>query len=90
MKDRPFGVSSADLKRTENDQEMSDVPIEDTDQKALLNQMIIVSHLVRKLAEKDAYLNSFKEERAEALAEIERLNQRISELAGAFRIPNPI
>jgi hypothetical protein len=69
---------------------MREVPIEDTNQKALLNQMIIVSHLVRKLAEKDAYLNSLKEEGAEALAEIERLHQQISELAGAFRIPNPI
>ena len=31
---------------------------------------------------KDAYLNSLKEQRAEALAEIEWLKQRISELAG--------
>jgi peptidoglycan hydrolase CwlO-like protein len=34
------------------------------------------------MAEKDAYLNSLKEQRAEALAEIERLKQQISELAG--------
>jgi hypothetical protein len=61
---------------------MRDVPIEDPNQKALLNQMIITSHLVRQMAEKDAYLNSLKEQRAEALAEIERLKQQISELAG--------
>ena len=61
---------------------MRDVPIEDPNQKALLNQMIIASHLVGQLAEKDAYLNSLKEQRAEALAEIAWLKQRISELAG--------
>jgi hypothetical protein len=44
--------------------------------------MIIASHLVGQLAEKDAYLNSLKEQRAEALAEIAWLKQRISELAG--------
>ena len=66
----------------ENDHEMKDVPIEDPNQKALLNQMIIASHLVRQLAEKDAYLNSLKEQRAEALAEIVWLKQQISELAG--------
>jgi peptidoglycan hydrolase CwlO-like protein len=59
---------------------MRDVPIEDPNQKALLNQMIITSHLVREMAEKDAYLNSLKEQRAEALAEIERLKQQISEI----------
>jgi hypothetical protein len=61
---------------------MRDVPIEDPNQKALLNQMIIASHLVRELAEKDAYLNFLKEQRAEALAEIAWLKQRISELGG--------
>jgi hypothetical protein len=66
----------------ENDHEMKDIPIEDPNQKALLNQMIIASHLVRQLAEKDAYLNSLKEQRAEALAEIVWLKQQISELAG--------
>jgi hypothetical protein len=64
----------------ENDHEMKDVPIEDPNQKALLNQMIIASHLVRQLAEKDAYLNSLKEQRAEALAEIVWLKQQISEI----------
>ncbi len=59
---------------------MRDVPIEDPNQKALLNQMIITSHLVREMAEKDAYLNSLKEQRAEALAEIEQLKQQISEI----------
>ena len=61
---------------------MRNVPIEDPNQKILLNQMIIASHLVRQMAEKDAYLNSLKEQRAEAMAEIERLKQQISDLAG--------
>ena len=69
------------IRKTKDHDEMRDVPIEDPNQKALLNQMIIASHLVRQLAEKDAYLNSLKEQRAEALAEIEWLKQRISELA---------
>ena len=61
---------------------MRDVPIEDPNQKALFNQMLITSHLVRQLAEKDAYLNSLKEQRAAAMAEIESLKQQIFELAG--------
>ena len=37
------------------------------------------------MAEKEAYLNSLGEQRAEALAEIERLKQQISGLAGKGR-----
>src|SRR6478752_7316577 len=66
------------IRKTKDNGEMRDVPIEDPNQKALLNQMIIASHLVRQLAEKDVYLNSLKEQRAEALAEIAWLKKRIS------------
>jgi hypothetical protein len=39
---------------------------EDPNHNALLNQMLIDSHLVRQLAEKDAYVDSLKEQRPEA------------------------